>query len=46
MPKYVGQYRKIMVEKTGKPGMLYYSFVTSMIAALVLAVAGLWFRFN
>ena len=46
LPKYVGQYRKMTMEKTGKSGFWYYSFVTSMIAALVLAVVGLAIRFN
>lgn len=46
LPKYVGQYRKITIEETGKAGFWYYSFVTSMISALVLAVIGLLLRFN
>ena len=46
LPKYVGQYRKITIEETGKAGFWYYSFVTSMISALVLAVVGLLLRFN
>jgi len=41
LPKYVVQYRKITVEETGKAGFWYYSFVTSMISALVLAILGL-----
>jgi hypothetical protein len=45
LPKYVGQYRKITIEETGKGGFWYYSFVTSMISALVLALAGLLLRF-
>lgn len=44
LPKYVGQYRKLTIEELGKPGSWYYSFVTSMISALVLAVAGLLLR--
>ena len=44
LPKYVGQYRKITVEETGKPGVWYYSFVTVMISALVLAIVGLLLR--
>jgi hypothetical protein len=46
LPKYVGQYRKITIEETGKAGFWYYSFVTSMISALVLALVGLLLRFN
>ncbi len=44
LPKYVSQYRKIAIEETGKPGFLYYSFVVSMVSALVLAVIGLLLR--
>ena len=46
LPKYAGQYRKITIEETGKAGFWYYSFVTSMISALVLAVLGLLLRFS
>lgn len=45
LPKYVGQYRKITIEETGKPSVWYYSFVISMNSALVLAVVGLLLRF-
>jgi hypothetical protein len=44
LPKYVEQYKKIMVETTGRPGTLYFSFVTSMVSALVLAIIGLLLR--
>ncbi|MDI6767911.1 MAG: hypothetical protein QME52_13905 [Bacteroidota bacterium] len=44
LPKYVDQYRKLKLEETGKPGYWYYSFVVSMISALVLAIIGLLFR--
>ena len=44
LPKYVEQYKKIMIEKTGRPGSLYYSFVVSMISGLVLASIGLLLR--
>jgi hypothetical protein len=44
LPKYVEQYKKIMVETTGGPGTLYFSFVTSMVSALVLAIIGLLLR--
>ena len=44
LPKYVEQYKKIMIEKSGRPGSLYYTFVVSMISGLVLAVIGLLFR--
>lgn len=44
LPKYVDQYKKIMIEKSGRPGSLYYTFVVSMISGLVLAVIGLLLR--
>ena len=44
LPKYVEQYKKIMIEKSGRPGSLYYTFVVSMISGLVLAVIGLLLR--
>jgi hypothetical protein len=44
LPKYVGQYRKIAIEETGKAGFWYYSFVISMISTLVLAIIGLLLR--
>ena len=39
--KYVGQYRKITLQETGKVGPLYYSFVVSMNLALVTAIIGI-----
>lgn len=44
LPKYVDQYKKIMIEKSGRPGSLYYTFVVSMISGLVLAVISLLLR--
>ena len=44
LPKYVGQYRKITIDETGKAGVWYYSFVTSMLSALVFAIVGLLLR--
>jgi len=44
LPKYVEQYKKIMIEKSGRPGSLYYTFVVSMISGLILAVIGLLLR--
>ena len=44
LPKYVGQYRTMTIEETGKPGPWYYSFVISMNTALLLAVIGLTMR--
>lgn len=41
LPRYVDQYKKLTEEEKGKPGNLYYIFVTCMITALILAIAGL-----
>lgn len=45
LPKYIGQYKNIMTEKTGRPGSLYYAFVISMVSGLVLAIIGLLIKF-
>ena len=37
---YVRQYRQVTMEESGKPGPLFYMFVTSWIIALVFAVTG------
>ena len=37
---YVQQYRRITMQEIGKPGPLFYMFVTSWVLALVLAVTG------
>ena len=42
--KYLGQYRDVTRQETGRPGSLYYMYVMSMILALVLAVIGLILR--
>lgn len=42
--RYVGQYREITVKESGRPGNLYYVFVTAMSLALLLAFAGLALR--
>jgi hypothetical protein len=42
--KWVGQYRKITIEETGKPGPLFYSFITAWNVALVLAIVGIVFE--
>ena len=39
--RYVRQYRKITIEETGKPGPLFYSFITSWNVALVFAIIGI-----
>jgi len=38
--RYVRQYREITMEETGKPGPLFYLFVTSWGLALVFAIVG------
>jgi hypothetical protein len=42
--KYIGQYREVTVQETGRPGPLFYPFVVSMNSALVLAIVGLALR--
>jgi len=42
--KYIGQYREVTVQETGRPGPLFYPFVISMNSALVFAVVGLALR--
>jgi len=39
--RYVRQYRKITMEETGKPGPLFYWFITSWNVALVFAIIGI-----
>jgi len=42
--KWVGQYRKITIEETGKPGPLFYSFITAWNLALLFAIVGIIFK--
>ncbi len=42
--KYLGQYRDVTRQETGRPGPLYYSYIISMNLALVTAIAGLILR--
>ena len=39
--RYVRQYRQITMEETGKPGPLFYWFITSWNVALVFAIVGI-----
>lgn len=39
--KWVGQYRKIAIEETGKPGPLFYRFITAWNLALLFAIVGI-----
>jgi hypothetical protein len=39
--RYVRQYRQITMEETGKPGPLFYWFITSWNLALVFAIVGI-----
>lgn len=41
MFKYINQYRRITMEENGKPGPLFYSFITAMSLALVFVVVGI-----
>lgn len=38
--KYVRQYRQITMEETGKPGPLFYPFITAWNLALLFAIVG------
>ena len=44
--RYVHQYRSITKEESGKPGPLFYPFVTSMCLALCFAVIGIVFKYT
>ena len=39
--RYVRQYREITIEETGKPGPLFYWFITSWNLALIFAIIGI-----
>jgi hypothetical protein len=39
--RYVRQYRKITMVETGKPGPLFYWFITSWNLALLFAIVGI-----
>jgi len=39
--RYVRQYREITIDETGKPGPLFYWFITSWNVALVFAIVGI-----
>jgi hypothetical protein len=39
--KWVRQYRRITLEETGKPGPLFYWFITSWNVALIFAIVGI-----
>ena len=41
LSKYLGQYRDITRQETGRSGPLFYSYIISMNLALVTAVAGI-----
>ena len=44
LSKYLGQYRDIMRQETGRSGPLFYSYVVAMNLALVTAIAGIVLR--
>ena len=41
MPKYVGQYRDITRQESGKTGGLFYAWIISIKLTLLLAVSGI-----
>ena len=41
LSKYLGQYRDITRQETGRTGPLFYSYVIAMNLALVTAIAGI-----
>ena len=44
LSKYLGQYRDITRQETGRSGPLFYSYVVAMNLALVTAIAGIILR--
>jgi len=44
IPKYVHQYRKVMLEETGKIGSLYYWWLGTINLAWMLALVGFIFK--
>ena len=42
--KYLGQYRDITLQETGRTGPLFYVYILSMNITLVTAIAGLVLR--
>jgi len=44
LSKYLGQYRDITRQETGRTGPLFYSYVIAMNLALVTAIAGIVLR--
>lgn len=44
LSKYLGQYRDITRQETGRTGPLFYSYIIAMNLALVTAIVGLVLR--
>jgi hypothetical protein len=44
LSKYLGQYRDIARQETGRSGPLFYSYVVAMNLALLTAIAGILLR--
>ena len=44
LTKYLGQYREVTRQETGRTGPLFYSYIISMNVALVTAVVGVLLR--
>ncbi len=39
--KYIHEYHRITTKENGKPGLWFYSYITSMILALIFAAIGM-----
>jgi hypothetical protein len=42
--KYVGQYREMTIQESGRPGPLFYPFIILMNSALLFTILGLVLR--
>jgi hypothetical protein len=42
--RYLGQYRDLTQRESGRPGLLFYSYIAAMNLALFTAVAGIVLR--
>ena len=40
LSKYLGQYRDVTLQETGRPGPLFYSYIIAMNIAIVTGIAG------
>lgn len=44
LSKYLGQYRDVTLQETGRIGLLFYSYIIAMNLALVTGIIGLVLR--